>query len=214
MDGNRRWAKENGLTTFEGHSKGHEVFMDSVRWVRDRSIPNAVFYAFSTENWLRKKEEVDYLMKLFSKVLTDLLDGVDEEKVRIQIIGRRSDFSTEIQNLMKRVEEKSSRHKGTTIWMALSYGGRAEILEAVNQAIKNGKEVDEKDFKELLWSAKMPDPDLIVRPGGERRLSNFLTWQSVYSELLFIEKHWPSLTKTDFEDILKEYESRERRQGV
>lgn len=214
MDGNRRCAKENGLSTSEVYEKGHDVFKDCVQWVRDIHIPHAVFYVFSTENWQRKHEEVDYLIKLFSIVLTELLKGIEEEKVRIRIVGRRQDFTPELQNLMKEVEEVSAKYTKTTIWMALSYGGRAELIEAVNEAIKLGEEVTEESFENLLWTADMPDPDIIVRTSGEQRLSNFLTWKSVYSELLFIDKHWPSLTKVDFDGILMEYEKRERRKGV
>lgn len=213
MDGNRRFAKEQGLETMEGHKRGREVFKECVRFVRDENIPHAVFYAFSTENWQRTTEEVDYLMNLFTSVLKQLLQEVEEEKVRIRIIGQRQDFSEEIQELMNEVEVKSSEYKNTTIWMALSYGGRSEIIDAVNQAVKNGGEVTEKSFKELLWTAEMPDPDMIVRTSGEKRLSNFLPWGSSYSEFLFLEKHWPALTKDDFKDILHEYESRERRRG-
>lgn len=213
MDGNRRWAREQGLPTLEGHARGHEVFQEYVRLVRDAHIPHAVFYAFSTENWQREKTEVEYLMQLFEKVLRTLLDQIEKEKVRVRIIGRRSDFTPELQALMNEVEEKSVEYTATTIWMALSYGGRAEIIEAVNQAVAKGESVTEEGFEKLLSTADMPDPDIIVRPGGEHRLSNFVTWRSVYSELLFLDKHWPALTETDFEYILKEYESRERRKG-
>lgn len=218
MDGNRRWAKECGLETMKGHSRGHKVMKSCVEWIRDEKIPHAVFYAFSTENWKRKKEEVEYLMKLFHKVLRQLLEDnekeKDDKKVRIKIIGRKDDFSHELQELMTEVEEKSEKYTGTTIWIALSYGGRAEIVEAVNKAVKKGEVVTEEDFEKLLWTAEMPDPDMIIRTSGEQRLSNFLTWRSVYSEFYFIDKHWPALTKDDFIDILREYESRERRQGT
>ena len=213
MDGNRRWARELGLPTLEGHSQGHKVFKDFVRFVRDARISHAVFYAFSTENWKRKEEEVEYLMRLFEIVLRDVLQDLEENKTRIRIIGRRSDFSSELQLLMNEVEKKSLSYEETTIWIALSYGGRAEIAEAVNLAIEKGEPVSEKDFQRLLWTAELPDPDMIVRTGGEQRLSNFLAWGSVYSELYFLDKYWPALTKADFEDILEEYGKRERRTG-
>lgn len=214
MDGNRRWAKEQGLSTLEGHKRGHEVFAEYVRLVRDAGIPHAVFYAFSTENWSRSKEEVEYLMELFKTVLTNLLQGVTEQKVRVRIVGRWEDFSPELQTLMRDVEEGSKEYEETTIWIALSYGGRAEIVAAVNEAVCKGKEVTEAEFETLLWTADMPDPDIIVRTSGEHRLSNFMTWRSVYSELLFLDKHWPALTKDDFDGILREYETRERRRGA
>jgi len=214
MDGNRRWAHENNVPALAGHSRGREVMSDCVRWVRDAGIPHAVFYAFSTENWLRKKTEVDGLLQLFTQVLQELLAEVDEDKVRIRIVGRRADFAPELQSLMSAVEKKSESYSKTTIWIALSYGGRAEIIEAVNMAVAKGEPVTEDSFAALLQTAHMPDPDLIVRTGGEQRLSNFATWKSVYSELVFIDTHWPALTKSDFKDILTTYESRERRKGV
>lgn len=213
MDGNRRWAKAQGLPTLEGHKRGHEVFSDFVRYIRDAGIPHAVFYAFSTENWRRSEEEVGYLMRLLEEAMCKVLEGVDEEKVRVRVIGRRADLPTRLQELIADVEEKSSQYNATTIWIALSYGGRAEIIEAVNQAVAVGKSVTEEVFGELLWTANMPDPDMIVRTSGEQRLSNFVTWKSVYSEFYFINKHWPALTKADFEDILEEYGKRERRKG-
>jgi undecaprenyl diphosphate synthase len=213
MDGNRRWAKTAGLPTLEGHRRGHEVFVECVRFLRDEQIEHGVFYAFSTENWQRTKDEVAYLMNLFAEVLGELQSGVEEERVRVRIIGNRSDFSTELQQQMTELETKSAQYEGTTIWIALSYGGRREIVEGVNQAIALGQNVTEESFKNLLWSADLPDPDIIVRTSGEQRLSNFLTWGSVYSELLFLDKHWPALTNDDFKEILQVYESRERRRG-
>ena len=214
MDGNRRWAKEQKLPTLEGHQKGLDTFLDVVRFVRDEKIPHAVFYAFSTENWKRSEEEVGYLMTLFSGLLKRMSDELHEEGVRVRIVGRREDFSVDLQKQMKELEEKSLPHKATTIWIALSYGGRAEIIEAVNEAVKHGEEVDESSFEKLLWTADMPDPDMIVRTSGECRLSNFLIWRGAYSELYFIEKHWPALTKDDLKDILFQYAKRERRHGA
>ncbi len=214
MDGNRRFAKEQGLPALEGHQKGLDVFLDIVRYVRDEKIPHAVFYAFSTENWKRTEAEVSYLMMLFSGLLTKMSEELVEQGVRVRIVGRRQDFSSVLQIQMSELEEKSLQYTGTTIWIALSYGGRAEIVEAVNQAIKNGSEVNEASFETLLWTGEMPDPDIIVRTSGEQRLSNFLSWKSAYSEFYFVEKHWPALTKADFKDILLQYEKRQRRHGA
>lgn len=214
MDGNRRWAKAQGLPTYEGHTKGHAVFEDMVRLLRDHKIPHGVFYAFSTENWNRSEAEVAYLMGLFHTMLERLLETVEGLKVRVRFVGRRNDFSAELQILMEKVEEQSRQYMDTTIWVALSYGGRPEIVEAVNQVVEQGMEVTEETFKQLLWSAELPDPDMIVRTSGEQRLSGFMTWGSVYSELYFIEKHWPALTAEDFTDILSEYERRQRRHGI
>jgi undecaprenyl diphosphate synthase len=213
MDGNRRWAKAQGLPTLAGHERGHEVFKNFVRYIRDAHIPHAVFYAFSTENWNRAKEEVKYLMGLLESILREVLRDLERDKVRVRIIGRRGDLSPELQKLANELEEKSARYETTTIWVALSYGGRAEIVEAVNRAVASGQTVTEDSFNELLWTADMPDPDMIVRTSGEQRLSNFVTWKAVYSELYFIDKHWPALTEADFKDIIDEYAKRERRKG-
>ena len=158
-------------------------------------------------------------MDLFFVVLDNFEQEIEEKGKRVQfkVIGRIEDFSTKLQNKIKRLEEKSKATEGeklTTVWIALSYGGRAEILEAVNKAVSKGLPVVEEDFDQLLWSANLPDPDMIVRTSGEQRLSNFMTWRSVYSELYFIDKHWPALTESDFKDILKAYEQRERRRGT
>jgi undecaprenyl diphosphate synthase len=224
MDGNRRWAKDQGLPTYEGHKKGGDVLNDYIQYIRDAGVPHAVFYAFSTENWNRSEAEVSYLMDLFREWLqtieTRLNDQNDTEaqnakKVRVRIVGRRNDFASDIVEQMNRLEEKSQEfpEAETTIWLALSYGGRTEIVEAVNTAIANGEPVDETSFASLLWTADMPDPDMIIRTSGEHRLSNFMTWRSVYSEFYFIEKHWPALTEDDFKDILHEYGRRNRRNG-
>jgi len=223
MDGNRRWAKGQGLPTYEGHRTGSDVLSKSVQWVRDADIPHAVYYAFSTENWKRSDAEVSYLMDLFREFLRDIKQRLDEEDealqrekpVHVRPIGRRSDFPEDIQTLMTELEARNQEMDAhTTIWIALSYGGRAEIVAAVNEAITIGEPVTEESFEQLLWTAKMPDPDMIIRTSGEQRLSNFVTWRSVYSELYFIEKHWPALTKSDFDDILNEYGKRERRRGA
>ncbi len=214
MDGNRRFATEQGLDTLAGHLAGRETFGEVVRWVRDAGIPHAIFYAFSTENWQRSEREVGYLMELFKEWLARMDERVDEDEVRVRIVGRRADFSPELQTLMDQLEERSREYTTTTIWIALSYGGRPEIIEAVNQAITRGESVTEESFGALLWTAGMPDPDMIIRTGGEERLSNFLPWQSVYSELYFIKPYWPALTKTDFDAILHEYARRQRRHGT
>lgn len=214
MDGNRRWATERRLSTLEGHKRGQEVFLDCVQWVKEAAIPHAVFYAFSTENWHRSETEVGYLMKLFGELLTQFQAELKEHQVRVKLVGRREDFSTDLQTQMATLEAQSMKYKGTTIWIALSYGGRAEIVTAVNKAVALGEAVDEKTFEQLLWTADLPDPDMIIRTGGEERLSNFLTWKSVYSELYFIDTQWPALSKSDFLTILNEYENRERRNGA
>lgn len=213
MDGNRRWAKAHALDSLKGHAKGKEVFHDRVRSLRDRGIAHGIFYAFSTENWNRSKAEVTYLMELLTQEVEQLLAGVDEEKVRIRIVGEKHKLTAKLQTRIAELEEKSSSYTATTIWIALSYGGRPEILDAVNRAVTLGTEVTEETFSSLLWTREMPDPDLIIRTGGEQRLSNFLPWQSVYSELFFVDCYWPDFGEKEFESILEEYGNREQRRG-
>jgi len=221
MDGNRRWATDQDLPTYEGHKQGGEVLRTCMEWLREAGIPHAVFYAFSTENWNRPEAEVTYLMDLFRQWLTEIDDKIhgegvsDHERIKVRVVGRRKDFAPDIVEQMNRLEAESLEYTKatTTVWIALSYGGRAEIVAAVNQAITNGEPVDEASFEALLQTADMPDPDLIIRTSGEQRLSNFMTWKSVYSELYFIKKHWPALTQDDFNDILDEYGRRTRRNG-
>jgi undecaprenyl diphosphate synthase len=218
MDGNRRWAKEHGLQANEGHKKGTETFNDIARAIRDRNIPHAVFFAFSTENWDRGEAEVSYLMDLFHEALDETEEKLNddaERKVRLRIVGRREDFSVELQERIITMEAKSDEFPEvhTTIWIALSYGGRAEIIAGVNQAIAAGEPVTEATFNQYLWTAQMPDPDIIIRTSGEQRTSNFMTWKAVYSELFFTNTFWPAFTITELDAILMSYQDRRRRKG-
>jgi len=213
MDGNRRWATERGLPTLDGHTRGLERFIESVGWVRECGIPHAVYYAFSTENWRRSQEEVAYLLHLFSTNIHVLLGNLDAHKVRWRVIGRREDFPADLVAVVEELEQASKHYTETTVWIGLSYGGRAEIVTAVNAAIKKGELVDETSFAQYLWTTTMPDPDLIIRTGGEQRLSNFLPWQGVYSELCFTTTEWPAFTKAEFLRMLEAYAKRTRRIG-
>ena len=213
MDGNRRFAEEYNLTELQGHSAGKDKFLEVVDWIKEEKIPHAVFYAFSTENWKRKTEEVNHLMFLFRELLRQIKNEVSERKVNIRIIGRKEDLPADIQEDIKEIEDSVIPEAVSTVWIALSYGGRAEIVSAVNKIVSLGKEVSEEEFSKYLWTADMPDPDLIIRTSGEKRLSNFLPWQSVYSELFFTNTFWPAFTKVEFMSILEEYAKRERRIG-
>lgn len=214
MDGNRRWAKEQGKRSLEGHVEGFGRFQEVVRWVTGVEIPHAVFYAFSTENWKRSESEVEYLMGLFEKCLLDLKENTEDRKYRVRILGRRGDFSSTLQSLMNELEEKTKDCTGSTVWIALSYGGRVELVTAVNEAVQKGEVVDENSFRGLLWSAELPDVDLLIRTSGEQRISNFLPWQLSYAELYFTDTYWPAFTKDEFTRILGEYAARERRRGA
>ena len=218
MDGNRRSAKEHGQETYEGHKQGADTFTNIVKAVRDKHIPHAVFFAFSTENWDRSEAEVSYLMDLFQLVLDDAqqqLNDDSERKIRLRIVGRREDFSPKLRERITALEAKSEEcvDAQTTIWIALSYGGRAEIIAGVNQAIAAGEPVTEATFNQYLWTAQMPDPDIIIRTSGEQRISNFMTWKSVYSELFFTNTLWPAFSVAELDTVLAAYQDRQRRKG-
>lgn len=208
MDGNRRFARERNEPEAFGHIAGKEKFIEVGNWVVEAGIPHAVFYAFSTENWKRSPQELEQLLSLM------LLDLRDRVKAKIKVIGQITDLPKTVQENIARHEEVSQgKDYQTTIWVALSYGGRAEILAGVNESIAKGKSVTEEQFSDFLWLAKMPNPDLIIRTGGEHRLSNFLPWQSIYSELFFIDTYWPAFSQEEFLHIINEYSKRERRIG-
>ncbi len=215
LDGNRRWAKERNLPSLEGHRKGFEKVRELVGWAHERTINTVYIYAFSTENWNRAPEEVSYLMKLFAEAFTgNLVDDVLAKEGRIVFLGDRSRLPAELVSKITETEAQTKNGKGTTLAVCLSYGGRDEIIAATNTLIREGKElVDEAGFKDAMWGANLPDPDIIVRTSGEQRLSGFLTWQSVYSELFFTKTKWPDFSEKEFDEILEEYKNRERRRG-
>lgn len=214
MDGNRRWAKEHNLPTLEGHRAGAEKIHDLVTWAGAVGIEEVTVYAFSTENWNRSKEEVGYLMMLAEHLFKKEISRFIEAGVRLRFIGDLSLASEQIQEVIKTAEEQTQGGDKGTLVFAFSYGGRPEILAAVNRLLREGKEtVDEEGFSNALWSAGLLDPDLILRTGGDHRLSNFLPWQSVYSELFFTDTKWPDLSKEEFDNVLLEFAERERRHG-
>ena len=214
MDGNRRWAKERDLPTFEGHRHGAETLKKTVEWAQENGVGHVVFYAFSTENWKRSEAEVNYLLGLIKTFFAEYRQELREKNVRVRFIGQRDRLDASVCGVIEEVEHESEHNSGITAWICLSYGGRAEITEGVNKLIQEGtSEVTEEDISEALWSAGMPDPDMIIRTSGERRLSGFLTWQSVYSELFFTDTYWPDFSKEEFHAMLEAYGERHRRHG-
>lgn len=214
MDGNRRWAKENGLPSLEGHRKGLDKVTDLLEWAEAANIEEVVLYAFSTENWNRTPAEVEYLMKLFEEAIENKFNGFIERGGRVRFIGQRDRLTLTLQKLMQATEERSAGGTKGTLIVALSYGGRAEILSAVNELLTAGREqVTEAELRDAMWSKGLLDPDLIIRTGGDMRLSNFLTWQSAYSELFFTETKWPDFSKDEFDSIISDFSGRERRLG-
>jgi len=217
MDGNRRWAKARGLSSAEGHVAGYEKFKEVLGWIRTAHIPYAFIYALSSENWKREKGEVDHLMNLFRLLADEFKQERAEGKqhgVRMRFVGDLTRFPPDIQQSMREIEELTAHEKVHTLGLAVSYGGREEILRATQVLVREGGEVTEERFSQALWGAGIPDPDLIIRTGGEKRLSNFLPWQSVYSELFFLDTYWPDFSKEDFNAVLLEFERRTRNFGA
>lgn len=212
MDGNRRWAKSRGLPVFEGHNEGYKKLQEIARTARNAGIPHLAAYTFSMENWQRSPEEVEHLMKLFRTVLESETKKLIDERVRVRFVGDRSRFSEDMREMMKRMEEATEKSYEITLNLLMSYGGRAEIIAAASAATADA-EITEESFSRHLWTAGMPDPDIVIRTGGEKRLSGFLPWQTVYSELFFSDTLWPDFTKEEFGAILDEFSMRERRRG-
>lgn len=213
MDGNGRWAKKRGLPRELGHHEGAKAFIRVVEYCIDLDIKLVTVYAFSTENWKRPQSEVEGIMKLFVEYLEDGLTNKRKKNMRVRFLGDKSRFSPEIQALMDEVVEKTA-HFDYDLNIAINYGGRDDIVYAVNSLIKEGKtEITEEDVSSHLYTKNQPDPDLIVRTGGEWRLSNFLTWQSTYSELYFTNKLWPDMQEKDVDDAVEFFKNRKRRFG-
>lgn len=214
MDGNRRWARAKGLPPLEGHRAGKEALKHIVEAAKNIGVRHLIFYTFSTENWNRSEEEVSYFMNLLREALGGEFDNIVEEGGRIRFIGDLSRLPDDLQKGCQELEERSKHNNEGTVTFALSYGGRAEILSAVNGLLATGTpSVDEATFQQALWTGDIPNPDIIIRTGGEKRLSNFLPWQSTYSELFFLDTMWPDFSKEEFEQVLGEYADRERRHG-
>ncbi|MBI4823794.1 MAG: isoprenyl transferase [Nitrospirae bacterium] len=216
MDGNGRWASMRRLPRAEGHRKGAERAKEIIGVSREMGIRYLTLYTFSMENWQRPKDEVSTLMKLLEMYLRKECNKLVRDGVVFRSIGEIGRLPQNIQTLLEELEEKTTHNTGMTLLAALSYGGRDEILRAVRKAIHTGmtsSEITEKSFSNLLDTNGIPPPDLIIRTSGERRLSNFLLWQSAYSELYFTETLWPDFTKDEYLHALSDFQFRERRFG-
>jgi len=213
MDGNGRWAKERGKRREYGHTEGAKAFERVVDYCGRVGIQAVTVYAFSTENWKRPKEEVERIMSLLEKYLDRLLSSASEYDVRLRFIGDVTPLSEKLRSKIARAE-KRTENKSKLLNIALNYGSRAEITAAVNKLIKSGKEsVTEDDISDALYTSGTPDPDLIVRTAGEKRLSNFLLWQAAYSELYFTDVLWPDISDDEIEKAINDYYKRTRRYG-
>ena len=215
-DGNRRWAKERNLSSFDGHQRGHEKLKQSVDWFFSRGVNIISVYAFSTENWDRAKDEVNYFMKLIRKAMEDETERAIKKNFRVLVSGRIDELPGDLPDACAEAMDKTKGGTNGTLNLCLNYGGRAEIVDAVKKMIKNKIEPEQAHegmIKKYLYNGNLPDPDVIVRTSGEKRLSGFQLWQSVYSELIFLNKYWPDFEAADVDMIIEEFASRKRRFG-
>ena len=215
-DGNRRWAKKEGLNSFGGHLQGEKKFSDFLRWCKNRGVGAVTVFGFSTENWNRSKKEVDYLMKLLEKYLGEGISEFNKEGVKVKIIGQKERLPESLQDTIRKIENQTKDNKKMHLNLAVSYGGKWDILSAVKKILEEkitAEKISEELFENYLSTAGLPSPDLIIRAGGEKRLSNFLLWQAAYAELYFSPKLWPDFTEHDFDLALEEFDRRSRRFG-
>ena len=218
LDGNRRFAKKLGLQPWKGHEYGMKKLEELFRWCLELGIKELTLYSFSTENFNRAKNEIDFLFGLFKKKFDEIRKGRDifKNEVRVNVIGRSYMFPKDIQKAMAEVAEKTKNNRKLTVNFALAYGGRQEIVDSFKRIIKNNPNINPDKINEMLITQNLylqSEPDMVIRPGGEMRTSNFLTWQSVYSEWIFIDKFWPEFTKKDLIECIEEFNRRERRYG-
>ena len=220
MDGNRRWAKANGLAIKEGHKKGAQNLENLGKFCNKIGIKYLTVYAFSTENWKRSEEEVGALMFLLQKYVEDFLTGEGLENIKVNILGDITKLNDSLQKSINKIMEKSKNNTGLVLNIAFNYGGRAEIVKATQKIatdVKNGvvnvEEIDENMFSNALYTAGQPDPDLLIRPGGEQRISNYLLWQLAYTEFYFIQKFWPDFSEEDLDEAISKFVKRNRKFG-
>ena len=216
IDGNRRWAKQHGLPTYEGHLAGYNALKDILLETLSRGVKYASAYVFSTENWKRSEEEVGHLMGLLLKILEADVPIFVEHNVRLRVVGSREGLSEAIINAIDRAEATTAELDGGELLLCLNYGGQLEIADAVKEIIRLGVSADDVTpelIAQHLYAPEVPPCDIIVRTSGEQRLSNFMLWRSAYSELHFIDKNWPDMRTEDVDDILEEYARRNRRLG-
>lgn len=215
-DGNRRWAKEHNIDSLEGHRAGYDRLVQFCEWCKDRGVTMVTAFGFSTENWNRTEREVSYLMRLLEDGLLRNVARFQELKVRVRVIGQRERLPKSLQQAIQKVEGETKDNSEFFLNLAISYGGRWDIMQAAQRMIKEGvkqEEVTEDRFASYLSTAGLPDPDLVIRAGGERRLSNFVLWQAAYSELYFCPKYWPAFEEQDLDEAIKDFASRTRRFG-
>lgn len=213
MDGNGRWAKKRGLPRTAGHKVGAETFRKIALYCKALGVEYLTIYAFSTENWKRPAEEVSTLMSLLKKYMQEAIDTMERDKMKLHFFGDLSALSPELQDLARRANAVADRVEGFQANLCINYGGRDEILHAAKLCAAAGEEMTEENLEKHLYSAGIPDPELIIRPGGELRLSNFLLWQCAYSEFYFCDTLWPDFGERDLDEAIVAYQQRDRRFG-
>ncbi len=215
MDGNGRWARKRGLPRVFGHREGVKAVRRSVEFAYKKGIKTLSLFSFSTENWKRPREEVMFLMNLFKETIDREFDELIERGIRIKFLSKREGIPDFVLERMERAENLSKENEKMNLLIALNYGGRYDIVQAVNRIIKEKKEkIDEEEFGKYLLTFPFQDPDLLIRTSGEKRISNFFLYQLAYTELYFTETLWPDFDESEFEKALKEYERRKRKFGA
>lgn len=216
MDGNRRWAKENHLPSAIGHKKGVDTLKKIVKAAHNACIKYVTLYAFSTENWNRSKDEVDFLMQLLANTIKNELNELHQNDVRLKFIGNIEDLSESLQKILNEAESITENNKGVNLQIAINYGARNEICTAVKKIIEKGikpSEINESVISDFLYTKDIPDPDLLIRTGGEMRVSNYLLWQIAYSEFYVTKTYWPEFDEDALFESLCEFNKRQRRFG-
>ena len=213
MDGNGRWAKMRGLPRTAGHKVGAETFRRIAKHCKKLGIQYLTVYAFSTENWKRPKEEVDAIMGLLDQYLREAIESMEQEKIRLRFFGDLSVLDPKLRALAEKTNALSDTIEGVQANICLNYGGRDEIVRAAKACAEAGVEWTEENFGKFLYSADVPDPELVIRPGGEQRISNFLLWQCAYSEFIFTPTLWPDFDEKTLEEAIIAYQQRDRRFG-
>ena len=218
LDGNRRWAKKEGLSFLKGHFQGYKNLIELCEWCKNRGVKILTVFGFSTENWKRTEKEVNYLMRLFEKSLLSKknIAKFQRDEIKIKIIGQKQRLPESLQKAIADIENLTKNNKNLQLNLAISYGGRWDILQAVQKIISKKiptEKITEDLIEQNLTTAGLPAPDLVIRVGGEKRLSNFLLWQAAYSELYFCNKYWPDFSEKDLAKAFREYAFRQRRFG-
>ena len=216
MDGNRRWANTNNLPSYEGHKKGAENLWNIINNIHEFKLKFLTVFVFSTENWKRSRREISFLMNLLNQFLDDTISKNTESNFRVRFIGDLTPFDKKIKDKIEIIQNNSQLHNGVVITLALNYGGRLDIISAINEILLQNnkfKPINENDFKKYTLNKDLPDPDLLIRTGGEMRLSNFLLWDLAYTELMFIPQMWPDFDKSILKNCILDYSKRTRKYG-